>query len=573
MRKSALLLAAMLVTIISSAQTKLRPSGNLQAGILGGVSLPGGSYKGSVGHASNGFTAGLFLDKYFRGNTIGIGIDARYLKHSMPDFLDTATFKNGTLTGNYNNERVFQHFAIAVGPTFKTGGAKFTAEFFIKGGVLFQQFPNYNNALKFTPYNSGTSLLLVRQTTTTSDKSKSWMGLGGARLSYHLSPVADVFISGEYVRSFGNDFLGTPSRFEIAQMPPIAPIAPDATVTDPYKYYNANIKQEKTFIEAINITAGVKFNFSKKPKAPKVIMQKDVVVMVKDRLTGLPLSGVKVVVAGNGKEYVSFTGANGMADRIQALRDGRYSINGEKNNIPTTKLSIDKKDFEMSGNYIYKELYHDDPRFTLIGVTKLCETDKDLPGISTVLTHSKTAQNISQISDKFGKFIYQLEPNASYTLVANQAGKYSQTELIHTSGMDRSKTIYVTLRLDVCDIQQGKSWVLKNIFYDFDKSDIRPDAAIVLDNIVNIMKNNPSLSIELSSHTDSRGNDAYNMRLSQKRAEAAVTYLTSHGITNGRMEAKGYGESKLVNNCGNDVNCTEDEHQQNRRTEIKLLKY
>ncbi|MNL55336.1 Photosystem I chlorophyll a apoprotein A2 [compost metagenome] len=139
--------------------------------------------------------------------------------------------------------------------------------------------------------------------------------------------------------------------------------------------------------------------------------------------------------------------------------------------------------------------------------------------------------------------------------------------------MDRSKTLYVTLKLGVCDLKEGEAFVVKNIFYDFDASAIRPDAAIVLDNIVRVMKDNPRMTIELSSHTDSRGERQYNQSLSQQRAEAAVNYLVSKGIARKRLVAKGYGENRLVNNCADGVNCTEEEHEQNRRTEIKVLKY
>jgi outer membrane protein OmpA-like peptidoglycan-associated protein len=157
--------------------------------------------------------------------------------------------------------------------------------------------------------------------------------------------------------------------------------------------------------------------------------------------------------------------------------------------------------------------------------------------------------------------------------VANQQGKYSQTELVSTKGLDRSQTLYVTLKLGVCDLVKDSSWELKNILYDFDKSNIRPDAAIILDNVVAILKQNPSLKIELSSHTDSRGNDAYNLSLSQRRADAAVEYLVDNGISRNRLGAKGYGETRLKNDCGNGMNCSEAQHQENRRTEIKVLEF
>ena len=119
--------------------------------------------------------------------------------------------------------------------------------------------------------------------------------------------------------------------------------------------------------------------------------------------------------------------------------------------------------------------------------------------------------------------------------------------------------------------ETGSSFILNNIYYDLDKSNIRPDAAIELDKLVVILKEHPNMKIELSSHTDSRAPDDYNMALSQRRANAAVAYLISKGINKNRMIAKGYGETRLVNNCSNGVPCSEADHQLNRRTEVKIL--
>ncbi len=111
---------------------------------------------------------------------------------------------------------------------------------------------------------------------------------------------------------------------------------------------------------------------------------------------------------------------------------------------------------------------------------------------------------------------------------------------------------------------------IENIYYDLDKWFIREDARPALDNLVRNMNQFP-INIELSSHTDSRANDEYNMELSEKRAESAVRYLVMNGIDASRLIAKGYGESRLVNQCRNGVPCSEAEHQANRRTEFKIL--
>jgi outer membrane protein OmpA-like peptidoglycan-associated protein len=113
---------------------------------------------------------------------------------------------------------------------------------------------------------------------------------------------------------------------------------------------------------------------------------------------------------------------------------------------------------------------------------------------------------------------------------------------------------------------------LQYINYDLDKSNIRPDAALILDKLFAIMQQYPDLEIRIESHTDSRGSDEYNMTLSQKRARAAFDYLVAKGIDASRMKYQGYGETRLLNNCSNGVDCTEEQHEVNRRSIIKAVR-
>ena len=109
------------------------------------------------------------------------------------------------------------------------------------------------------------------------------------------------------------------------------------------------------------------------------------------------------------------------------------------------------------------------------------------------------------------------------------------------------------------------------MYFDYDKSDIRIDAAIELDNAVKIMKKYPDLIVEFGAHCDSRGPDSYNDKLSARRANSTVNYITSNGIPAERITGKGYGERMLTNKCSNNVKCTEEEHQLNRRTEFVIM--
>ncbi len=130
---------------------------------------------------------------------------------------------------------------------------------------------------------------------------------------------------------------------------------------------------------------------------------------------------------------------------------------------------------------------------------------------------------------------------------------------------------YLLGNIDLDTIAIGKKFVIPNIYYDFDKSFIRTDAAKVLDKLSTFLKDNPSVKVELGAHTDVRGSDTYNLSLSDRRAASAVQYLVDvMGINSANITSKGYGETELINYCSNGTNCSEVEHQKNRRTEIKI---
>ena len=128
------------------------------------------------------------------------------------------------------------------------------------------------------------------------------------------------------------------------------------------------------------------------------------------------------------------------------------------------------------------------------------------------------------------------------------------------------------IALDTIEI--GKTFQIDNIYYDFDQSYIRPDAAQELDKLVTFLRDNPAITVELGAHTDSRGSDDYNMALSGRRAASAVEYIVKQGkVSDAKIDSQGYGETQLVNRCANGVQCSEAEHQQNRRTEITITGY
>ncbi len=179
-----------------------------------------------------------------------------------------------------------------------------------------------------------------------------------------------------------------------------------------------------------------------------------------------------------------------------------------------------------------------------------------------------------------GRFLFRVYENEKYNLVSETDGYMVRRQEygMHGKSVDPStlKDLITNITLDtlvVLDkIELNKVFPLQNIYYDYDQSFIRADAAKELDKLVQLLIDNPEIKIELSSHTDSVDTDSYNLQLSQRRAESAVRYLVQHGIAPDRLVAKGYGESKpIARNTNPDGTDNPAGRQKNRRTEFKIL--
>ncbi len=153
--------------------------------------------------------------------------------------------------------------------------------------------------------------------------------------------------------------------------------------------------------------------------------------------------------------------------------------------------------------------------------------------------------------------------------------KIKSTTAIPNSTIENSTPLLnsTTTAYEGKKIEKGAIIELPNIYWDFNSSYLRNEVKIDLDKVVDLLRKYSSLKIELISHTDSRGSESYNQMLSQKRANSAVKYLITQGISPKRLTAKGYGETQLRNQCANYIDCSEEKHQYNRRTEIKVIKF
>jgi peptidoglycan-associated lipoprotein len=206
----------------------------------------------------------------------------------------------------------------------------------------------------------------------------------------------------------------------------------------------------------------------------------------------------------------------------------------------------------------------DDPNSAVLG-------RRPLPGSKVQIDIQGKKQTVTVGED--GMFKLELTENTDYAFFGSKENYLNNSTKFSTKGIAKDptrpvQTFEVEIELD--KIYRNREIVLENIYYDYDKWDIRPDAEPTLNRLVEVLRQNPNIRIQLGSHTDCRGNDSYNQSLSQKRAESAVAYMTGKGIAAERLAAVGYGESQPSATCAC-ARCSEAEHQTNRRTTFKIV--
>lgn len=194
----------------------------------------------------------------------------------------------------------------------------------------------------------------------------------------------------------------------------------------------------------------------------------------------------------------------------------------------------------------------------------------------TIVNTQNSAEVFSTFTDASGFYRFTgLQGGIKYNINVTRKGYFAKEQGVSTVGstcVTTKERDYDYLRdFPLEPIILGKAIKIENIYFDLNKYNIRPDAAVELNKIVKLLNENPDIIIELSSHTDARGSDASNMTLSDNRAKSSAAYIIANGISAERITGKGYGESKLVNRCTNGVKCSEKEHQQNRRTEFQVI--
>lgn len=247
----------------------------------------------------------------------------------------------------------------------------------------------------------------------------------------------------------------------------------------------------------------------------------------------------------------------------------------------------------LFGQKSSNETLKNNQTFEFIINTVDADTEERIEGVQVYLYESESGAMIASSSTVDGYVTFPIEPNKEYEVRTCHNGYFKngmnlamcneEKELLCLYGANNLAFVagggshkpnaLLMAKLALSPMNIGSVYELENVYYDLDKSFLRKTAKRELDELADIMKLNTSITIELSSHTDSRGSDAYNLALSNRRAQSCYKYLLAQGIAANRIIPKGYGETKPVNECVNGVDCAEQKHQENRRTEIEILTY
>lgn len=207
----------------------------------------------------------------------------------------------------------------------------------------------------------------------------------------------------------------------------------------------------------------------------------------------------------------------------------------------------------------------------LYGIITDSENGVVLPGSKVTLYENQKIKN-STVSNTAGQYSFAVECGKTYSVRAEKPDYATKEVDITIAKTNGKNNLPIALDKSVCKVavgdDLGKCFGIKMIYFDLDKSNIRTEAALDLEKILDVLNQNPTMKLDIRSHTDSRASHQYNEALSDRRAKSTISWLIQNGVAKNRLTGKGYGETQLVNQCSDGVNCTEEEHQMNRRSEF-----
>ena len=280
--------------------------------------------------------------------------------------------------------------------------------------------------------------------------------------------------------------------------------------------------------------------------------------------------------------FVSQIHSDGTLGEVQNLGDGANSPKDDFAYLIDTKSRRGFVSSNRSAGQGHDDIYKflETRRLVclqdLYGIVTDLNTSKTLPDTKMSLFDSEFKLINTTVTDAEGNYKFEAECGKTYNVRASKSDYITKEQKIAIAKENGKTNLNFALESDVCKVavgdDLGKCFGIKMIYFDLDKYNIRTEAALDLEKILDVMNQNPTMKIDIRSHTDCRATYKYNEVLSENRAKSTINWLVKNGIASDRLTGKGYGESQLVNDCGceptNQSNCTEEQHQMNRRSEF-----
>ncbi|WP_157972842.1 OmpA family protein [Aureibaculum luteum] len=524
-----------------------------------------------------GLDLGLSLDYYW--TWYGVGVDFDYIMNQpkstyKTDNLFEADLSTPINTFTLSEDKITRMF-YGIGPNFqyRTKSGKFTAELNtrfglanIDGGRTYLEGSSgrFTHPLNFHAGYKDSGVLTYK---------------GQVRFTYYISKNIGINAGAYYMNHMDVEELSEGGRSAMYQPIFVARDKNEQPVNTLEAEPIMRATPSKHDISSYGAFVGVTLKLGKtkkKEEACELCSETcKINITAKDKFTGQLLANTEIVLEDlTGAEIQTGT-TNEFGEVVfKDVAPDDYVVKGKLHDVDLQAEKIVKTDFEAclknSRLGVEKVIWYTDENYILKGNVVECSQAEGIQGVAIKVRDKINAGEKNTISDEKGDFLVHLKQVSTYALNGKKDGYYSNEVEVKTAAYNRNKTLFI--EFEMCIDPCGKAINLENINFNLDKADILSESLPDLRRIVKLMKENPTIHVELSSHTDSQGGDAYNKRLSQRRADATVAYIVTLGIAKERLIARGAGESELKNTkCADNVPCTDDEHKINRRTEFRVI--
>ena len=543
-----------------------------------------------------GLALGASIDYYW--NWFGLGADFDYINNKPENTYPTNNlFFGGSPISNVNlsKDNITRMF-YGIGPNFKYQRSnKFSTEFKLRAGLA---------SIK------GGRLDLTGMTTTSIpvdlnfhagyDAKNIFSGKAQIQFNYFFSNTFGIHVGAFYLRHFVvPELYDSLKGYSSGYVPFTSPVGPTIGPINSLSSLSSTVRKEpcNCDISSIGVFAGITIKLNPTVKEKKVcneciqcsvcgkthlppqcaclICGCKVTITARDKFTKEILSDTDIVLVNSAGQTVNTGKTNSFGIVVfEKVKTDDYTIKGILNNVNLEDGVLTVKELsncQSNNGIVSKEILYADRNFIIKGRAFECNTTTPISGINVTLENNDLAVKKSTMTDSQGFFLLQLPETGTYELYGRKDNYFSQIESVNGGNYNRDKNLFVKLEMCAEKVDCGKGLGLKNILFDLDKFVIKNLAKPELKRLVRFMIDNPSVKVEVGSHTDCRSSHKYNEVLSQNRANASVDYVVSQEIERSRITGKGYGETVLLNECADGVNCTEAQHSINRRTEMKVI--